>query len=453
MRSIAAIFILAVVAGCSAEIYFAESFDDGENWAKRWTIANRDGYGSFNLSHGDKFLDDIVDIGIRTTEDFRHYAVSAKFSPFSNAGRDFVFQFNVKNEQIMRCGGSYLKLLSCGFEQSEFGPDTEYLVMFGPDICGPEHRRLHVILAKRGSNFPLKRHLKYPLDKLTHQYTLILRPDNSFEVLIDNRRVERGTIDQDFGILPPMKIDDPEAKKPELWDDREFIDDPSSLKPEDWVEEKYVPDPDALKPDDWDEAIDGIWEPPMIENPVYQGPWTPQQMKNPAYDGKWTPPKIPNPEYEPDSTLYTFPEICAVGLEVWQVEAGSIFDNILLTDDANLARKLGEETWRPRMERERELNDEAEKLQEELEGNFDNEEDSMNLDQEMSEFQSMTRGEPVKAEGEGDDETQEESQEQAKEWGLEDKPDLTEAEDTQQPEFPDFDYPIGEKPKGAKEEL
>ena len=80
----------------------------------------------------------------------------------------------------------------------------------------------------------------------------------------------------------------------------------------------------------------------MIDNPVYQGPWTSKKIKNPNYDGPWNAPKIPNPAYVPDPQLYSFPEICAIGLEVWQVEAGTIFDNILLTDDTEFARKQGQ---------------------------------------------------------------------------------------------------------------
>lgn len=63
---------------------------------------------------------------------------------------------------------------------------------------------------------------------------------------------------------------DPEAKKPEDWDDREKIDDPEDSKPEDWEKPEHIPDPDAQKPDDWDDEMDGEWEPPMIDNPEYK---------------------------------------------------------------------------------------------------------------------------------------------------------------------------------------
>ena len=39
---------------------------------------------------------------------------------------------------------------------------------------------------------------------------------------------------------------------------------------QDWDKPQHIPDPDAKKPDDWDDEIDGEWEPPMIDNPDYK---------------------------------------------------------------------------------------------------------------------------------------------------------------------------------------
>lgn len=59
-----------------------------------------------------------------------------------------------------------------------------------------------------------------------------MRPDNTYEVKIDNARVEGGSLEEDWDFLAPKKIPDPEAKKPEDWDDRAKIDDPEATKPE-----------------------------------------------------------------------------------------------------------------------------------------------------------------------------------------------------------------------------
>lgn len=69
-------------------------------------------------------------------------------------------------------------------------------------------------------------------DELTHLYTLILNPDQTYEVRIDNEKVESGSLEDDWDMLPAKTIKDPEAKKPSDWDDRSQIDDPTDTKPE-----------------------------------------------------------------------------------------------------------------------------------------------------------------------------------------------------------------------------
>lgn len=50
-----------------------------------------------------------------------------------------------------------------------------------------------------------------------------------------------------------------------------------------------------------------------------QGEWKPKQIDNPDYKGKWVHPEIDNPEYTPDSNLYKYDDIGAVGFDLWQV--------------------------------------------------------------------------------------------------------------------------------------
>lgn len=72
-------------------------------------------------------------------------------------------------------------------------------------------------------------------DEFTHVYTLIVKPDNTYEVKIDNERVEGGELEADWDFLAPKKINDPDAKKPSDWDDRKKIDDENDKKPEVWI--------------------------------------------------------------------------------------------------------------------------------------------------------------------------------------------------------------------------
>jgi calnexin len=75
-------------------------------------------------------------------------------------------------------------------------------------------------------------------DRKTNLYTLIVKPDQSFEIKINNESKKKGSLLKDFdpAVNPPKEIDDPEDKKPS-----------------DWVDVAKIPDPKATKPEDWDE--------------------------------------------------------------------------------------------------------------------------------------------------------------------------------------------------------
>merc|ERR1719394_381987 len=117
------------------------------------------------------------------------------------------------------------------------------------------------------------------------------------------------------------------------------INDPNESKPSDWVDQRMIVDPDAEEPEDWDEEDDGEWEAPMIPNPEYKGEWRPKRIDNPAYKGEWEHPQIDNPDYVPVENVYKRTPIEYIGMEIWQVKAGTVFDNMLLTDDKDLAAR------------------------------------------------------------------------------------------------------------------
>uniref|UniRef100_A0A3Q2P9Y4 Calreticulin n=1 Tax=Fundulus heteroclitus TaxID=8078 RepID=A0A3Q2P9Y4_FUNHE len=308
------------------------------------------------------FREEFLDGGLQTSQDARFYAVSARFDPFSNEGKPLVIQFTVKHEQKIDCGGGYVKVFPSDLDQTDMHGDSSYYIMFGPDICGYSTKKVHVIFNYKGKNHLIKKEIKCKDDELTHLYTLILNPDQTYEVKIDNEKVESGSLEEDWDFLPPKKIKDPEAKKPEDWDDRPKIDDVDDKKPEDWDKPENIPDPDAKKPEDWDEDMDGEWEPPMIPNPEYKGEWKPKQIDNPNYKGAWVHPEIDNPDYSPDSTIYKFDKIAVIGLDLWQVKSGTIFDNFVITDDVKEAEDIGNETWGVTKEPEKTMKQEQDEV-------------------------------------------------------------------------------------------
>jgi calreticulin len=331
------LLLFALFALSLATTYFSDHFDDS-NWKSRWIASTkRSERGVLDLSAGKCFTDEDVESGLRTSQDARFYAYSASFSPFSNEGKDLVFQFSVKHEQNIDCGGGYFKLHPTGLDQNKYDGDSEYFIMFGPDICGST-RRVHFILNNGGTNHLINKNIPCETDTLTHVYTMILHPDNTYQVLVDGAEREKGSLEEDWSILKPKKINDPSVSKPADWQDQKFITDPDDVKPEGYDDiPKEISDPDASKPEDWDDELDGEWEAPKIPNPEYKGEWRPRQIENPKYQGEWVHPQIDNPEYAPNDKLYSYSDIGAVGLEIWQVKSGSIFDNILITDSVETA--------------------------------------------------------------------------------------------------------------------
>jgi calreticulin len=339
--SIVVLMLIGLLALASAEVYFREEFDDGmTNWVTSdWKDAEG-ASGKFDISAGQFFKDAEEDKGLRTSEDYRFFTASAKFPDFSNKDKPLVIQYSVKHEQNLDCGGAYIKLYPAGTEQAHLNGDSKYNIMFGPDICGHSNRRVHVIFEHDGKNHLIKKTIAPETDVFTHLYTLVVKPDNTYQVLIDGVEKAAGSLAEDWDILAPKEILDPEAKKPSDWVDEKEIIDVTDIKPDGWDDEPAeIVDPEASKPDDWDDELDGDWEAPMIANPEHKGPWTAKRIPNPAYQGPWVHPKVENPDYKDDPTLYSYDSFGLVGVEVWQVKAGTIFDNFLITDDLSEAQK------------------------------------------------------------------------------------------------------------------
>jgi len=243
---------LILATSVCAEVFFKETFEDGDKWKSRWVDSDwkkDDGqHGTFKLTHGAFYGDAEEDKGIQTSEDAKFYSLSAKLAkPFNTEGKDLVVQFSVKHEQDIDCGGGYIKILP-ELDQKKFTGDSEYAIMFGPDICGTSTRKVHVIFTYKGKNLLIKKEIPAETDRLTHVYTLIVHPDNTYEVRIDGSKKESGKLEDDWDFLAPKKIKDPNVSKPSDWVDEAMMDDPEDKKPADFDDTpKEIPDPDAKK--------------------------------------------------------------------------------------------------------------------------------------------------------------------------------------------------------------
>merc|ERR1712078_9379 len=357
MKSFASCVVFAICLGAvAAEVYFEEDFSG--DWESRWVQSeNKDDLGKF-VATAD-INGDASNMGLQTSQDAKFYAISASFPEFSNKDKTLVVQYTVKHEQNIDCGGAYLKLGPAPFDGKAFHGETKYNIMFGPDICGMT-KRTHLIFNYKEKNLLKDKDLRTESDELTHIYTLVVKPDNTFAVSIDGSEVESGKLADGWKFLEPKEIDDPEDKKPSDWVDEAEMDDPEDKKPEGYDDiPAKIADPKATKPDDWDDESDGTWEAPQVDNPAFKGAWKAKRIKNPAYKGIWEAKLIANPKYVADDNLYKYANFGAVGIDVWQVKSGTIFDNILITDDVDYAKQHAEKTWKAQKDGEKAMKEKA----------------------------------------------------------------------------------------------
>uniref|UniRef100_A0A8C3QR15 Calmegin n=1 Tax=Cyanoderma ruficeps TaxID=181631 RepID=A0A8C3QR15_9PASS len=389
----------------TGEVYFTETFDEGmSRWVLSVTlkedmddnVAKYDGRWEVeelkeNAVPGDK--------GLVLKSVAKHHAISTMLTKaFVFDDKPLIVQYEVNFQKGIDCGGAYIKLLSSSNDLNleYFFDKTPYTIMFGPDKCGEDYK-LHFIFRHKNPKTGEydEKHAERPdvdlkkfyLDKKTHLYTLVLKPDDTFEILIDQAVVSKGSLLENMipPVNPSKEVDDPTDQKPDDWDERPKIPDPNAVKPDDWDEDEpakiedpdavkpegwlddepqYVPDPNAKKPKDWDEEMDGEWEAPQIpnpkcetapgcgewvrpmkNNPKYKGKWRAPMIDNPNYQGIWSPRKIPNPDYFEDLHPFKMTPVSAIGLELWSMTSDIYFDNFIICSEKEVADRWAADSW------------------------------------------------------------------------------------------------------------
>lgn len=383
---------------------FLEQFTD--DWDSRWTPSHAKKQdskteedwayvGTWSVEEPTVLKGIEGDKGLVVKNPAAHHAISAKFDKkVDPKGKDLVVQYEVKLQNGLECGGAYMKLLqeNKALHAEEFSNASPYIIMFGPDKCGATNK-VHFIFRHKNPKTGEyeEKHLKTPpmarIVKTTTLYTLIVKADQTFEILIDGTSAKTGSLLEDFSpsVNPEKEIDDAKDTKPEDWVDQARIADPEATKPEDWDEDApfevvddeatkpddwlddepaSVPDPEAEKPEDWDDEEDGDWIPPTVpnpkcdevsgcgkweapmkKNPEYKGKWSAPFIDNPAYKGIWAPRKIKNPDYFEDKTPANFEPMGAIGFEIWTMQNDILFDNIYIGHSIEDAKSLQSETF------------------------------------------------------------------------------------------------------------
>ncbi|KAH7825290.1 putative calreticulin [Monocercomonoides exilis] len=376
-----------------SKIWFSEEFN--KNWRKRWVESDAhktdNMRGRVGWDAGTFFGNWDVQVGMKTLDNKKFYHLTADIGQnIDNRGKLLIISYTVKMEERANMTGAYIKLLSDEIDQKKFCESDPYEIMFGADYRSDVSTPLHFIMKFGNYTFQTRTMMETVHDNYTHMYTLIIKPSNTFEIRIDGKLNYTGLLRDEFDVLGPRLISDPDAVKPDDWDDRPEIDDPNApQKPDDWDDRPLIRDENAVKPDNWDELQDElrhqehldwlnsrsrkpefsgvmspfktdeddphIWKPPLIPNPNYKGKWVGRKIPNPNYKGPWVPPTIPNPNWRFANELYWTKNIRYVGFDLWQVKAGTIFDNIFIGDDIFEWEDFAKRTFYPFMEDEREF--------------------------------------------------------------------------------------------------
>jgi calnexin len=373
----------------NCKIIYYDNFSDPDVF-RRWKPTNASGFNGtwkaevlFQL-HGRK-----GEKGLAMNTKGQSHAISNRFRHAvavpENAA--FVIQYEARGQFLFTCTDAYMKLFTDpAFDPTALDNGTVPFIEFGPERCGPFNQsRLNVFTAGpdgKAVNHSLKNPHWIPIDEVTHLYTLIIRPDGTFETLIDNRSSRNGTWIDDF--TPPIfelpTIDDPTDVKPDGWDDRVLIRDPDARKPADWDDDapfqipdprkrtpppgwlvnepKMIPDASAKKPANWDEDTMGEWKarnvpnpkcykapgcgeykPPNVRNKKAHGKWRAPWVPNANYKGQWKPRQIPNPNYRGQDAKFVIPPIVAIGFAGWTEHRDFAFTNILISTNETEVKK------------------------------------------------------------------------------------------------------------------
>lgn len=337
------------------------------------------------------------DKGLKMSSDSQHHAlVKPLKTPFTTSTKSSIYgTMEVEYENKVECGGAYFKLFDSGRladgDITEFDETTNYSIMFGPDRCGYMTNKVHLIIKYPHPTIEgewVEEHLRdAPKINSTpgaHQYGFAIHPNNTVQIYMDGVIELEGNMKEIFkkGFSNEAEVDDESDKKPSDWVDEVMIPDPNAVKPDDWDEDapqtiidedavmpegwlvdepEMIVNPEAEKPEDWDDEEDGEWKAPMMKNPAcyvgcgpwkrptkpnpdYKGPWKAPMIENPDYKGEWQPRKVPNPNHYDIEDPYTMVQpFNSIGFELWTVESGAMFDNILITPNkADFDRWLAE---------------------------------------------------------------------------------------------------------------
>lgn len=189
-----------------------ETFQGDSSTSGKWVYSYQREFSSQSWIWGYGFVKPTLECDKSLVAEYpsTRYGIATLFDePITMHEEDLIVQYEVRYQKGLECGGAYIKLLRDGTIQSaqDLTSTTPYVIMFGPDFCGGVNR-VHVIIPHYNpvSKKWVEKHLeggpRAVIDDITHLYTLIIRKDDTIEILIDQINKFTGNLNTDF--QPPF---------------------------------------------------------------------------------------------------------------------------------------------------------------------------------------------------------------------------------------------------------
>ncbi|XP_016341777.1 calnexin [Sinocyclocheilus anshuiensis] len=282
------------------QAYFAEAFDAGaldRNWVLSKAV--KDEHLQLLKYNGEWVIEESRELrllgnrGLVLKSPGEHHAISAYLKKtYHFTDKPLCLQYEVFFPKGVDCGGAYIKLLSHSDDLclSRFSDATPYTIMFGPDKCGSSHK-IHFIFRHRNpvTGTYEEKHARQPeldlsdyfTDQRPHLYTLNVYPDGSFEILVDLTLINKGSLLED---MLSSAASAHEAQEQE------------------------------------DSARAALVDAVQTSDTKLQ-------------------------QHRRSDEPFTVSSVSAVGFELWSLTADVMFDNILLCDSLEVARRWTQDTW------------------------------------------------------------------------------------------------------------
>jgi len=197
-----ALALSETISAVTGRIIFSEQF--GADWEQRWVkseeVVKGGKQGKWTASAGERWTNNAIEErGLMTDDDMASFRISATFDSASNTDRPLIVQYQVKHDKEPRCGGAFLKVGPSLEDPKHFGDPTPFHIMFGPDTCGPSSKRTQLIFAREGRAELKTDDLPYKQDDgLSHLYRMVLLPNNTVIVDVDQENIYQGSLSEDW---------------------------------------------------------------------------------------------------------------------------------------------------------------------------------------------------------------------------------------------------------------